>query len=117
MRRFALITALLLPVLTSLSANAEGVWKTMPGEEILIALTDKKLRYKSASQEFRASGKTLYNQDGRISWGEWRVEKDQYCSVWPPQGLWVCYHMDRSGEKVRFLGEGDDITVGTYVKQ
>ncbi len=110
MRCFALIAVLLAP----LSANAEGVWTTMTGDEITVALTGKKLEYKDASQDFRASGKTLYNQGGRESWGEWRVDNNQYCSQWPPQGLWVCYHMDRSGDKVRFIGTGDDITVGTF---
>ena len=112
MTRFALIALLLAPF----SAHAEGVWTTMSGEEIMVALKDKKLRYKDASQVFRASGKTLYTQGGRESLGEWRVEDNQYCSQWPPQGLWACYHMDRSGDKVRFIGTGDDITVGTYVE-
>ena len=112
MTRFALIALLLAPF----SAHAEGVWTTMSGEEITVALTDKKLRYKDVSQVFRASGKTLYTQGGRESWGEWRVDDNQYCSQWPPQGLWACYHMDRSGDKVRFIGTGDDITVGTYVE-
>jgi hypothetical protein len=112
MTRFALIALLLAPF----SAHAEGVWTTMSGEEITVALTGKKLRYKDASQVFRASGKTLYTQGGRESWGEWRVGDNQYCSQWPPQGLWACYHMDRSGDKIRFIGTGDDITVGTYVE-
>jgi hypothetical protein len=112
MTRFALIALLLAPF----SAHAEGVWTTMSGEEITVALTDRKLRYKDASQVFRASGKTLYTQGGRESWGEWRVGDNQYCSQWPPQGLWACYHMDRSGDKIRFIGTGDDITVGTYVE-
>lgn len=112
MKRFALILAILMP----LNANAEGVWKTMTGHEIEVALSDKKLRYKDASQEFHASGKTLYNQGGRESWGNWRVEGDKYCSVWPPQGLWTCYHMDRSGDKLRFVGAGDDITVGRFAE-
>jgi hypothetical protein len=112
MTRFALIALLLAPF----SAHAEGVWTTMSGEEITVALTDRKLRYKDASQVFRASGKTLYTQGGRESWGEWRVDDNQYCSQWPPQGLWACYHMDRSGDEVRFIGTGDDITVGTYVE-
>ena len=112
MTRFALIALLLAPF----SAHAEGVWTTMSGEEITVALTDKKLRYKDVSQVFRASGKTLYTQGGRESWGEWRVDDNQYCSQWPPQGLWACYHMDRSGDKVRFIGTGDDITAGTYVE-
>ena len=112
MTRFALIALLLAPF----SAHAEGVWTTMSGEEIMVALTDKKFRYKDASQVFRASGKTLYTPGRARKLGEWRVEDNEYCSQWPPQGLWACYHMDRSDDKVRFIGTGDDITVGTYVE-
>lgn len=116
MRRFALIAALMVPALIPLNANAEGIWKTMTGDEIKTALSDKKLKYASATQTFTASGETAYNQDGRLSNGSWRVENNQYCSVWPPQGQWACYHMDRSGNKIRFIGTGDDITVGTYIE-
>jgi hypothetical protein len=112
MRRFALLALLMAP----LPVQAEAVWTTMTGNEITVALTDRKLAYTQASQDFHASGKTRYTHGGRISWGEWRVDNNQYCIQWPPQGLWACYHMDRSGDKVRFIGDGDDITVGTYVK-
>ncbi|SPH20822.1 hypothetical protein ASD8599_01563 [Ascidiaceihabitans donghaensis] len=110
MTRFATLALMILPM----SGQAEGIWTTMTGTEINAALTDRTLVYAEASQTFYASGKTLYNQGGRESWGSWRVDNNQYCSEWPPQGLWACYHMDRSGEKLRFIGEGDDITVGTY---
>lgn len=53
---------------------------TMTGNEITVALTDKKLAYKDASQDFRASGKTRYTQGGRESWGVWRVDNNQYCA-------------------------------------
>lgn len=117
MTRFALISGLIMPVLTPMDANAEGVWEAMTGHEIEQALADKKLQYKSANQVFQASGETQYNQDGRLSAGEWRVDGDKYCSVWPPQGQWACYHMDRSADKVRFVGAGEsDITVGSYIE-
>lgn len=118
MRRFALITALFLTVFTSIGASAEGVWVTMTGPEITQALTDSKLKYKTATQTFEASGKTLYNQAGRQSWGQWQVQGDKYCSTWPPQDLLACYYVDRSGDKIRFIAETDngEITVGEIVK-
>ncbi|WP_300029190.1 hypothetical protein [uncultured Roseobacter sp.] len=94
------------------AALAEG-WTPMSGEDIGVALTDRKLQYTSAWQEFRASGRTLYNA-GADSWGYWRVQGDQYRSQWPPSDLWACYDMQRSGDRLRFVGQGDDITEAVY---
>lgn len=43
-------------------------------------------------QTFYASGRTLY-VDVEPSWGRWEVRDDLYCSQWPPQQGWVCYHV------------------------
>ena len=106
MRYFALFA--LLPC----AALAEE-WAPLTGPEIREALEGRKLEYANAWQDFRASGRTLYNA-GRDSWGYWRVEDDKYCSQWPPQDLWACYTMDRKGDKLRFVGNGDDITEAHY---
>ena len=108
MRRFALMLALLAP-----PALAEG-WVPMSGEEITQALTGRTLAYPDTTQDFRASGRTLYIHKGRESWGYWRVENDRYCSQWPPNDLWACYAMDRQGDRLRFVGERDDITEADY---
>lgn len=84
-------------------------------EVIRTALEGRTLQYENATQEFRASGRTLYTYGGQDSWGYWRVEGDQYCSQWPPSDLWACYSIAISGETIRFIGEGDDVTVGIYV--
>lgn len=109
MRRFALMIALLVPQM------ALADWVTLSGEQVRAALTGRTLAYESATQDFRASGKTLYVTNGRDSWGNWRIEGDQYCSQWPPQDLWACYGLERRGDVVRFVGARDDITEGTYV--
>lgn len=88
-------------------------WKSMNGTQITAALTGHKVQYDTAWQDFRATGRTLYNA-GRDSWGYWRVTNDQYCSMWPPQDLWACYDMTRQGNRLRFIGQGGDITEGTY---
>ena len=111
MRRFAFLAFLLCP----LSAAAEEPWVALSGDEIRTVLTDRKLAYENAWQEFRSSGRTLYTA-GADSWGYWRVEGDQYCSQWPPNDLWACYAMDRSGEVLRFVGQGDDITEARHIK-
>jgi len=94
-------------------AHQETAWVPMSGDEIRVALTGRALEYKSAHQDFRASGRTRYVA-GRESWGYWRVEGDQYCSMWPPSSLWACYGMAQRGETLRFIGEAGDTTDGVY---
>lgn len=109
MRRIALILALWLPV----SALAEE-WATLMGADLRAALEGRELVYGSgAVQDFRASGRTLYNA-GQDSWGYWRIQGDQYCSQWPPSDLWACYAMARKGDRLRFIGAGGDVTDGRY---
>lgn len=112
MRRIAAIACLLLPMM----AQADGLWLQLDGARIHTALDDQTLIYKSATQTFYASGKTLYNQGGRASWGHWRVQGDQYCSQWPPNDLWACFDLLTRGNEVRFVGFNDDITDGTYTE-
>ncbi|MFL4471635.1 hypothetical protein ACERZ8_17790 [Tateyamaria armeniaca] len=108
MRRFALILALCAP------ESAAADWVALSGAEIRAALEGQKLVYANATQEFRASGKTLYTTNGRDSWGNWRIEDDQYCSQWPPSDLWACYGLERADAALRFVGDADDITEATY---
>ena len=109
MRRFALMIALVAaPV-------AAEQWQPMTGDQIRAALEGRKLQYASAWQEFRSSGRTLYNA-GKGSWGNWRIQGDSYCSQWPPQDLWACYTMDRNGDRLRFVGPGNDITEAAYAE-
>lgn len=96
------------------AASEEGSWTTMSGTQITEALTGHSLQYDNARQEFRASGRTLYNS-GRDSWGYWAVRGAQYCSLWPPQDLWACYKMERRGDSLRFVGPSGDITEGLIV--
>ena len=108
MKHFALVLAILMP----LSAAADE-WTPMTGAEIKTALEGRKLQYANAWQDFRASGRTLYNA-GRDDWGYWNVRGDQYCSMWPPSDLWACFDMEKSGEKLRFVGQNNDITEAVY---
>ncbi len=58
-------------------------------------------------QVFHAGGTTEYSEtNGRSSnpsEGSWRVEGDQYCSVWPPSDAWACYDMAMDGEEILFI--------------
>ena len=88
-------------------------WTLMSGDEIREALTGRVLSYGSSWQDFRASGRTLYNA-GADAWGYWRIQNDQYCSQWPPSDLWACYDMERDGDRLRFVGAQGDVSVATY---
>jgi len=110
MRRFALIIACFA------SPAVAGEWVALSGDEISAALTGRTLAYPDTTQDFRASGRTLYIHKGRESWGYWRVQADQYCSQWPPNDLWACYGLERQGTRLRFVGQGDDITEAVYAE-
>jgi hypothetical protein len=95
-------------------AWADETWVPMTGAGIRAALEGRILEYANATQDFRASGKTLYRTNGRDSWGNWRVEGNAYCSQWPPSDLWACYGMDRQGDRLRFVGQQGDTTEAVY---
>ena len=97
-------------------AQAGDVWEPMSGAEITHVLTDRKLQYPQAWQDFRASGRTLYNA-GADSWGYWAVRGGQYCSMWPPSDTWACYDMARSEDRLRFIGAAGDITDAVYADE
>ena len=93
-------------------AGAEEAWRTLKGAEIQAALAARVVQYEDGTrQDFMADGRTLY---GQASWGSWRVEGDEYCSVWPPSDRWGCYGMEARGLEVRFSDGGVPL-VGKYV--
>lgn len=98
--------AALIAMVAAAPAGAD-TWQPMPVAD-LAGLT---VQYDSARQTFYASGRTLYDS-GRPSWGTYRDQDGQYCSQWPPSDHWACYGLSRKGDKVRFVGDGNDVTVG-----
>ncbi len=104
--RIAIIAA------ASLAPLAAFAWEPLDGEGIAAALTDRTFVYENgARQKFHASGRTLYDA-GRESWGFWEVLDDLYCSRWPPADGVACYRVEAEGARIRFIGEGGDVTVG-----
>ena len=101
-----------------ISAQAlAGDWQPLVGAEIKDALTSRVLAYPGGqTQNFFANGRTLYESD-RTQWGQWRVEGDRYCSVWPPSDRWDCYGVERHarGLGLRFVAGGGTVTEGHYV--
>lgn len=117
MKHFALILWFCVPQV------AAADWLALSGAEIAQALSGQRLVYLDrddpgqtvdTTQEFRTSGRTLYVYKGRESWGYWRIEGDRYCSQWPPNDLWACFALERRGDVLRFVGEGDDISAAIY---
>ncbi len=82
--------AVTLSLIVAGAAQAQD-WIVMNGAEITEVLTDRSVTYDNgATQRFFASGRTLYTH-GEPSWGSWRVEGNEYCSLWPPSPDWDCY--------------------------
>lgn len=107
------ILAVILAIPVNVGAQ-EGMWVPMSGAEIATALTERTLDYGAQWQDFRASGRTLYHNAGRDSWGYWAIQSNQYCSLWPPSDLWACYDMERAGERLRFIDETGSTTEALY---
>ena len=112
-RRF--ITGLLTILTFGAAPALAGDWRPLDAMGIAEALIGRTLKYESAWQDFRASGRTLYNA-GSDSWGTWTTRGDQYCSQWPPSAAWNCFDVAISGDatQIRFRGAGNDISIGTY---
>jgi len=109
-----------LAIAIGIAAGPAGVlaagWQQLDGEAVREALEGRRLVYDSGAwQSFSATGSTVYNA-GSDSRGSWAVRDGRYCSVWPPSDLWACYDVETAGDSVRFIGDGGDITEGTYSK-
>jgi hypothetical protein len=103
------VTVLMLAALPGMTL-ADG-WRTLAGGEIPAALSDRELVYADGTrQTFRPGGETYYAD----TTGHWRVEGDQYCSVWPPSDRWTCYGVEVSGADVRFKAADGSATQGRY---
>jgi hypothetical protein len=88
--------------------------RKLTGPEIEAMLADVTVTGKAANgdwkQHFSAQGQTTYVGPGEApSSGNWRVKGDQYCSVWPPSGNWVCYGVEADPEamppSISWVGE------------
>jgi hypothetical protein len=103
--------AVLAMVLIPCMALAEETWTPLTGTAITTALADRELVYADGTrQTFRPGGETYYGD----STGNWRIEGDQYCSVWPPSDRWACYGVAVNGLDVRFVAADGSATQGRY---
>jgi hypothetical protein len=110
------IRASVLAVLLATPVAAEE-WQPLTGPQIRDALAARVLGYPGdRHQNFFADGRTLY-EGTQSDWGQWRVEGDRYCSLWPPSDRWTCYAVERAarGLDLRFLADDGSVTVGRYI--
>jgi hypothetical protein len=99
-----------IPYVLALLLMAGPAWSaTLDGAAITEALAGHRFAYDDGtSQLFATDGWTLFfARDGSDSIGHWRVEGDQYCSVWPPSDHWACYAVTQDAGRVGFVsGDG-----------
>tara|TARA_R110002094_G_scaffold154624_1_gene141888 strand:- start:561 stop:902 length:342 start_codon:yes stop_codon:yes gene_type:complete len=103
-------------ILLANGALADG-WAPLDAQGISKALSARVLQYpNNAQQDFFADGRTLY-QTRDSNWGKWRVDYDQYCSIWPPADGWACYKVSISpnGLSVRFTDKDGGHSDGKYI--
>lgn len=103
------IFGILLFLLVFMQMPARAAEVKLSGDTILSVLNDKTFKQilpetnHIIEQIFQTSGVTHFIVDGDVQQGRWRVEKDQYCSNWPPTEHWDCYAILQSGEMLIFL--------------
>jgi hypothetical protein len=90
-------------VLAYCQLAAAAAETALTGAEITTVLSERSLYADGVEQIFRKSGQTFYLQNGSSSSGSWKVEGDQYCSVWPPNPAWACYGVLQDGDSIIFV--------------
>ena len=94
-------------MLSLLMSSAAAELKVLTGEEIeellpqIVAVGDQ------TRQTFSAAGGTTYTDRGRDSFGTWRVQDAQYCSLWPPSADWSCFQVIYDAEAAILIWVGE----------
>ncbi len=72
--------------------------RLLNGDEIRSLLPKIVAVGENSRQIFMATGATTYTLAGSDSLGRWRVQRNRYCSKWPPSDFWACYDVFTNGE-------------------
>lgn len=93
-------------------------WQKLDGLEINQALKSQTFDFGMGKQDFLPDGRTSY-QEQEKSWGRWKIKNGQYCSLWPPSDVWVCYDLESKhfGLWLRFTGSNGRIFTGKKVER
>lgn len=68
--------------------------RLLSGDEIRALLPTITAVTQTTRQTFASDGNTLYTDPARTTKGRWRVQRDFYCSTWPPSDAWRCYGVE-----------------------
>ncbi len=88
--------------------NGDGITELLPN---IIASGN------NTRQSSTKTGATKYVDNGRNTFGRWRVQNNLYCSQWPPSEVWVCYRVvidDDTGKppnKIVWIGNSGNRTI------
>ena len=110
MRQFALNLVLWSGILAAEEFNA------LTGNEILHALTDRKLDCGGGVWQSFDDTVLTQNFSTRPGAGWWVVRGDQYWSHWPPPSLWACYETRQRDKTIRFVDRAGGKTDGTFAE-
>lgn len=105
--------ALMFCLLPGLAGANLATWTRLTGAEMQAALSGHRLHDANARQAFRSPRRTHYHA-GSDGFAYWRVAGNQYRSPRPPADLWACDALEQSGERLRFVGAGGDMTEAVY---
>jgi hypothetical protein len=105
MKRLALTLLLILPTAQTghaeLRSAQEGEIFALLAGNTAIAIETEGTPWR---QLFKTDGTTVYYSGSRPgSLGKWRMEGDQYCSLWPPARNWECYDVQINLDTVPHL--------------
>ena len=91
--------------------------KLLTSEEIAALLPTIVAIGEKTRQIFSAAGPTTYTDRGRDTFGNWRVQSDEYCSQWPPAGGWSCYAVDydEAAKTLIWIDGGGQRTINTVI--
>jgi hypothetical protein len=87
---------------------------TLNGAKIRQLLSDKTIYSMTTAtpseQLFQKAGTTYYSENGNQSQGNWKIDGDKYCSVWPPSENWVCFDVTQTGNMINFISPSGSIS-------
>jgi hypothetical protein len=90
------------------AGSGNAAEQRLTGSEIQATLAGNSVHGTWGSTEywsyFDPGGTTLYRTTRGTDAGQWRVEGDRYCSVWPMSGE-SCYGLARDGDRLIWLTE------------
>jgi len=96
------------------AAAAQDGWVPLTGSVAQKVLSDRVLAYPDgAKQKFALNGETVYKKNHPQP-GNWKIDGDKYCSLWPPSDTWTCYRLEANaaGTVIRFIADDGSVTEG-----